>query len=140
MSPPRRVPTEEGYLVVPVELGMQVYIPVGSRSWRLSMGGGIGGYYSERIFSIAGARAVPVGSRMGFGIHVAINTEYRFTPGIAVTASMKFRDPEIDVNNRFTSSSVIYNNVPLPLPQNDIHSRVNIDGLTLGLGVLVEIF
>jgi hypothetical protein len=52
---------------------------------------------------------------------------------------MKFRDPEIDVNNRFTAASVIYNNVQLPLPQNDIHSRVNIDGLTLGLGVLVEI-
>lgn len=139
-SLPIRVPVEDGYRVIPFELGMQVYVPIGSRSWKLSMGGGAGGYYAERILQVAGVRAGPVGNRLGFGIHVSIHTEYNIVPGISAIAMVKFRDPEIDVNNKFESSTTVFNGNVLPLPPGDIHSRVNVDGMTIGLGIVVEIF
>ncbi len=139
LSPPQRVPVEDGYRVIPFELGMQVYIPIGSRSWNLSMGGGAGAYYAERILEVAGIRAHPVGNRLGFGIHVSIHAEYKIFPGISAVAMVKFRDPEVDVVNRFESSTTIYNGNVLTLPSGDIRSRINVDGMTLGFGVMVEI-
>lgn len=139
ISGPILVPVEEGYRVIPLELGMQVYVPIGSRSWRLSMGGGLGFYYAERILREAQVQAEPVGSRLGFGIHVSIQTEYAILPGVSAVAIMKFRDPEIDVSNKFQASATTVNGEVLPLPQGDIHSRVNVDGMTLGLGIVVVI-
>lgn len=139
ISGPILVDVEEGYRVIPLELGMQVYVPIGSRSWKLSMGGGAGVYYAERILREAGVRADPVGNRLGFGIHVSIQTEYNIFPGVSAVAMMKFRDPEIDVNNKFAASATIVNGEVLPLPSGDIHSRVNVDGMTLGLGIIVVI-
>jgi len=139
LFPPRRVPVEDGYRVIPLELGMQVYVPIGSRSWKLSMGGGAGAYYAERILQVAGVRADPAGNRVGFGIHVSIHTEYNILPGISAIAMVKFRDPEIDVNNKFESSTTIFDGNVLTFPPGDIHSRVNVDGMTLGLGLVIEI-
>ena len=139
LSPPRRVPVEDGYRVIPFELGMQVYVPVGSRSWKLSMGGGAGAYYAERILQVAGVRAAPVGNRLGYGIHVSIHAEYNILPGISAIVMVKFRDPEIDVNNKFESPTTVFNSDVLTLPSGDIHSRVNVDGMTLGFGIVVEI-
>ncbi len=139
LNPPRRVPFEDGYRVIPVEAGMQVYVPVGSQSWKLSMGGGVGGYYSQRILKVAGVNASSVGNPLGFGIHVALHAEYAILSGVSVIATMKFRDPEIDVYNKFDSPTAIYGNDVLTFPSGDVHSRINVDGMTLGLGIVVEI-
>jgi hypothetical protein len=103
------------------------------------MGGGAGAYYAERILEVAGVRALPVGNRIGFGIHVTIHAEYRIFPGISAVAMAKFRDPEVDVVNKFESSTTIFNGDILTLPSGDIGSRVNVDGMTLGFGIIVEI-
>lgn len=137
--PARLVPVQDGYRVLPFEIGMQVYVPIGSRSWNLSMGGGVGAYYTERILREAGANASPVGNLFGFGIHVDLHAEYKILPGIAVLATMKFRDPEVNVRNKFDSPTTTYNNEVLTLKPGEIPSRINIDGMTLGLGLLFEI-
>jgi len=139
-NPPRRVPVDEGYRIIPIELGGQLFIPLGSQTWRLSMGGGIGAYHTERIFSIAGAASNSVGNMYAFGIHVSVNAEYAILPGIAVAVGVKFRDPEIDVRNEFASDSVVYNNEVIVLPKGEIPSRINVDGMTLSAGVRIEMF
>lgn len=139
LTPPREVPIDEGYLVVPIEAGGQVYIPIGSQRWRLSMGGGVGLYYAERILTVAGVRAAPVGNSAGFGIHVGLNFEYTIRPRVSFIAGVKFRDPEIDVRNAFESPTTIYNNRTLTFPQGELRSRINVDGLTIHAGLVVEI-
>jgi len=139
LIPPQQVPVEDGYLVIPIETGMQVYVPIGSRSWRLSMGGGVGMYYTERILRVAGVSASPTGNRFGFGIHVSIYSEYNIFPGISVAASLKFRDPEVDVHNHFEVPTTIFNGNLVTFPTGDVHSRINVDGMTFGLGILVEL-
>ena len=138
-NPPRRVPVEEGYRMIPIELGGHVFVPVGSQSWKLSMGGGVGAYHTERVYSIAGVSAQPVGNRFGFGIHVSISTEYLILPRVFVTAGLKFRDPEVDVRNKFDAVSVTYNNSTVALPQGEFPSRINMDGMTLSVGIRLEI-
>ena len=139
INPPRRVPVDDGYRMIPIELGGQVYVPIGSQSWKLSMGGGIGAYHTERIYSIAGVSAQPVGNRFGFGIHVLINMEYLVLPGVSITAGIKFRDPEVDVRNKFEVASTTYNNGVISLPQGEFPSRINVDGMTLSAGLRLEI-
>lgn len=135
----RRVPVEEGYSMIPIEVGGQVYVPLGTQSWRVSMGGGVGAYFTDRVYSVAGVSAEPVGSRLGFGIFVSVNSEYTVAPGVSVAAGLKFRDPEVDVLNRFPASSVDYEGTTVPLQQGDIPSRINVDGMTVSLGVRVAL-
>lgn len=139
LSPPRRVPVEEGYMFIPVEIGAHLYIPLGSETWRVSMGGGFGAYYGERIYQVAGVKAEPRGNRFAFGIHVETHTEYRVLGPISVAAGLKFRDPEINATNRFETISTVYNNNVIVFPKGDMKSRINIDGITVSLGVIIEI-
>ncbi len=139
INPPRRVPVDEGYRMIPLELGGHVYVPVGSQSWKLSMGGGIGAYHTERVYSIAGVSSQPVGNRFGFGIHVSINTEYVILPRVSVMVGIKFRDPEVDVRNKFNAASTRYDNIVIPLPQGEFPSRINVDGMTLSAGLRLDI-
>lgn len=139
INPPRRVPVDEGYRMIPIELGGHVYVPIGSRSWRLSMGGGVGAYHTERLYSIAGVSSQPVGNRFGFGIHVSISTEFIILPRISLLAGIKFRDPEVDVRNKFNVVSTTYNNGVISFPQGEFPSRINVDGMTLSVGARFEI-
>ncbi|MBI4417874.1 MAG: hypothetical protein HY563_03790 [Ignavibacteriales bacterium] len=139
VSPPRYLPVEDGYSMIPIEIGGQVYVPLGSSSWRISMGGGVGAYVTTRVYSVAGISADPVGSRTGFGIHVSVNSEYVLIPGVSVIAGLKFRDPEVDVRNRFPVSSILYDGRVVRFQQGEIPSRINVDGMTISAGVRVEI-
>jgi hypothetical protein len=139
INPPRRVPVDEGYRLIPLEIGGYVYVPVGSQSWKLSMGGGVGAYYTERIYRVAGVTAEPVGNRFGYGIHVGINTEFFVLPGVAVMGGLKFRDPEVDVRNKFTTPSIAYGTGIIVFPQGEFPSRINVDGMTLSVGMRFEI-
>jgi hypothetical protein len=104
------------------------------------MGGGIGAYHTERIYSIAGVSAQPVGNRFGFGIHVSISTEYLVLPRLSIIAGIKFRDPEVDVRNKFDAMTTTYNNGIISLPQGEFPSRINVDGMTLSAGIQFKIF
>ncbi len=139
LSPPRRVPVEEGYILIPLEIGVHLYIPLGSETWRVSMGGGFGAYYGERVYRVAGIRAEPRGNRFAFGIHVETQTEYQVLGLISVAAGLKFRDPEINAINRFETISTVYNNNVIVFPKGDMKSRINVDGITVSLGVIIEI-
>lgn len=137
--PPRRIPVDEGYRMIPMELGGHVYVPIGSQSWKLSMGGGIGAYHTERVYVVGGESAQPVGNRFGYGIHVSVNAEYLIGPKISLVAGFKFRDPEVDVRNKFDRVSATYNNTTVPLPQGEFPARINVDGMTLSLGLRLDI-
>lgn len=139
ISPPRRVPVDEGYLLIPVEIGAHLFIPLGSETWKVSMGGGIGAYYGERIYRVAEVPAEPRGNRFAFGIHVGTQTEYRLLNRLSVAAALKFRDPEINAVNRFETVSTVYRNNVIVFPKGDMKSRINVDGMTVSLGLVVDL-
>lgn len=138
-SPSRRLPVTEGLTLVPVELGMHTYIPIGSESIRLSMGGGIGLYIGERIFRVAGVEAAMQNNPVRFGIHVASGVEYRVFSSVWLCGEMKFRDPEFRAVSRFMQERTEFEGTAITFPQNEFSSRVNVNGIAFSFGVVVEL-
>ena len=135
-----RVPGEDGYRVVPVELGGNIYVPLGTNAVRLAVGGGIGGYVTQRILSVSGVKAEDVTTPVSFGIHVRTTFEYRVADRLYVTGELRFRDPEAVTTSRFVTQEGTYRGTTFQLPQNELRSRINVDGMNLSIGMLVELF
>ncbi|MBM4169456.1 MAG: hypothetical protein FJ215_09920 [Ignavibacteria bacterium] len=133
------LPFEDGFLLVPIELSGNVYVPLGSETIRLSMGGGIGAYYAERMLTLGDTRAPSTAGFLGYGIHVRGNFEYRVFRSTYVFFEMRFRDPEVEVTNRFPEEGVSYRGTRVPLPANEIKSKINVDGIGFAVGVTVDI-
>lgn len=138
--PPRLFPLTDGFVLIPLELSGNLYIPLGSERYRLSMGGGIGAYYTERILKVLDIVAPAVGVATNFGIHVKTAFEYRFLPKWVLIAEMRFRDPEVFATNRFSVETLTINDLRLTFPKNDIQSKISVDGINLNLGIAYEFF
>jgi hypothetical protein len=130
------IPVSEGFVVYPLELSGYFLIPFSSEDARVYLGGGIGWYFGERIYSIASARAATLNSPSGFGIHVLTGADVRITSKIAVRGELKFRDPQFDSVNRFEESSTTYNGLKILLDPSSSKTRVNLNGITYGLGLV----
>ncbi len=139
VGPPRRAPVIDGFRLIPVEIGANVFIPLGSEKVQISMGGGVGLYYGTRILSVAGVDAPQQNKPVGYGIHVESSFDYRVIPRVAVRGEMRFRDPEVITENRFNKPVVVYNGSNIPLPADAFRTRINVNGLSFGLGVVLDI-
>ena len=139
-SPPQRLPVEEGYRLIPVEIGAQVYIPLGSERVELTMGGGVGAYIGTRSLRVAGVKAVEKSTPITYGIHVETGFDYWIEPWLFVRAEMRFRDPEFTSESKFEQPATQYGNMLVLFPQVPFRARINVNGLNFGLGVGVALF
>lgn len=135
---PGRVPYEDGYHVIPVELTAYFIIPISGPSVQVFMGGGAGAYVGERTYSLAGVEAVPVDARTGFGIHVLGGASYRISDLVSITGEMKFRDLQFDATNAFTTPRIVYNGRVIEVGTEPFHSTIQTDGIVLHLGVAIS--
>ena len=139
-NPPRTLPVTDGFQIIPVELGLNMFIPLGSEKVRLAMGGGLGAYLGKRIFSVARVDARQLKQAVGYGIHVESSFDYRVSSRFSVRGEMRFRDPEILTESRFDESTVQYNGTIVAFPNDPFKSRINVNGLTFSFGLVVDIF
>ncbi len=138
-NPPQVLPVREGLVAIPIELGLNTFVPIGSDKVRLFMGGGVGIYYAERILQVAGVNASRKNRPVSFGIHVVSGVEYQIIPRFALKADVRFRDPEISTINRFDQQSTVFNGKVISFPRGDMKTKINLDGLNFGIGVVVEV-
>ena len=135
----RRLPVTEGLRFIPVELGAYTFIPLGSETMLLSMGGGIGLYYAARTLTVAGVATAISNSPYSVGIHVGLGFEYKIFNDIYAECGMKFRDPEIVSESRFTSDHVDYEGSRVTFPQDPMKTKINIDGMNFSLGLVFRL-
>ena len=128
------VPLEDGYHVIPVELTGYFLIPASGPSFGIFMGGGIGVYFGERTYRMAGTEAGIVSSRAGLGIHVLGGVSYRLGDWFTLLAEMKFRDLQFKSTNAFSVPRIIYRGAVLTPPQQPFESSVHTDGIIFQLG------
>jgi hypothetical protein len=138
--PPRLLSVKEGFTLIPIELGANVPIPLGSDGARLSIGGGVGSYIGTRILNVGGAEARQQNRPVNYGIHVETNFDYRIIPGLYARAEMRFRDPEFTTESKFEQQTTELNGVSILLPQGLFRARINVNGLTFGAGLVYELF
>jgi len=136
----RRLPVTEGVLFIPMELGINTYVPLGSEDLKLTMGGGFGVYYAIRMLTVAGVGIRVANTPIGYGIHVGTGFEYRLSTFFALRMEMKFRDPEIMNETSFNQESTDYNGSVIVFPQNPFRTKIQVDGLSLSLGLMMEVF
>jgi hypothetical protein len=139
-TPPQRLPVEEGFWLIPVELGLQVFIPLGSDRVQFTMGGGVGAYIGSRFLKIAGVEAVERRTPVHYGIHVETDFDYRIRPGLFVRAEMRFRDPEFTTESEFTQPATKSGGVLVLFPSVPFRARINVNGMNFGIGVGIEMF
>lgn len=133
-SAQRSVPAEDGYRVIPLELTGYFRIPITDGRFGVFMGGGLGLYFGERHYRLAGLEAASVDARPGYGIHVLGGVSYRFTERFSLTAEMKFRDAQFQATNAFPVPQVRYGDILVALPQKPFDSSIHTDGMVFQLG------
>jgi len=139
-TPPRRLSVKEGFRLIPVELGANVPIPLGSDGMRLSIGGGVGAYIGTRVLNVGGAEASQQNRPVSYGIHVETNFDYQIIPHLSARVEMRFRDPEFTTESKFEQLATQINGVLVQLPREPFRARINVNGLTFGMGFVFEVF
>lgn len=129
------VPARDGYRAVPIELTGYFVLPIGNEALHLYIGGGGGIYTGSRLYEYPGARAAAIDNKPGFGIHVLSGMEYFLKQSFSLRCEIKFRDVQFESTNQFGPATMIYNGAIVPLNQTPFSSRLNIDGMTLRLGI-----
>ncbi len=133
------LPVRDGYDIVPVEIGVAAGIPISEGTYRLLMSGGLGVTFASRIQEIAGVKARNEGLPAALGIFVGVAFEVRMWPGLYGHLSTRFRDPETNVTTRFTQAGTVFDGRTLLLPTEPSTTRINLDGLSLSAGIMVDI-
>lgn len=132
------IPARDGFTAIPIELSGYFLIPLGDRKLQIYMGGGGGIYLGTRNYRLGEAEAPTVDRNTGYGIHVLSGIEYWIRPAVSLRSDLKFRDVQFETINRFESLSTTYLGRTIPLDQTPLQSRVNIDGMTVTLGIVVH--
>lgn len=133
------VPVRDGYMIVPVEVGVSATIPISEETFRLSMSGGLGVTFISRIQEVAGVRAETEGWPAAHGIFVGVAFEVRVWPGVYGHVSTRFRDPEANVTTRYAQPIARYEGRTLLLPTESTTTRLNVDGLSISAGIMVDL-
>jgi hypothetical protein len=139
-TPTQRLPVEEGFRLIPVEVGAQVFIPLGSDRIQLTMGGGLAAYFGSRVLKVAGVEAAEKNTPVYYGIHVETSFDYRIRSGFFVRAEMRFRDPEFTTESQFSQTATQSGGVLVVFPRAPFRARININGLNFGIGAGIELF
>lgn len=132
-----QIPVEDGYRVIPVEITGYFLIPLSSDPFGVYMGGGAGAYFGRRIYRIGDVEALSVKHGVGFGIHVLSGVSYRFASMLHAVAEMKFRDLQFSSVNQFSSPTVQYGSIVVPVGTAPFESRVHTDGIIFQLGLVL---
>lgn len=131
---PTRIPIEDGYRAVPIELTAYFDIPVGGDRLDFTMGGGAGVAFGERRYRYAGVDAVTLDRRLVPGIHVLTGLEVLLGDDFSLRTELKFRSLQIETLQRFPATAAVYEGTAVPLPRGDLRSRIQVDGMHLSLG------
>ena len=126
----------DGYDAYIVELSGLFALPFSGRIMRVYVGGGGGLYFGTRSLSLASAKAESIGGSPSFGIHVLFGMEWWVLSDLSLRGDIRFRDPQISVENQFNQSSVESNGVEYPLPVRPFPGDININGNVYSIGLM----
>ena len=130
-----KIPVKDGFRTLPIELSTYFKIPIGLENLFFYMGGGVGLYFGERQYEESGVQSKIVELNPAVGIQVLFGAEYLLSNRISLRSELKFRDVHFESTNKFIQNTALYNNTYIRLPSEEMHSRINIEGMTLNLGM-----
>ncbi len=130
---------EDGLKVFPIELTFHYFFPFSTEDFKFMMGGGFGYYYGEFIRNFAGTELEVVERKIAVGIHVSTSMDYMIHNNLSARFEMKFRNPQYNVKSKYSTTTVIYQGNEIQLPADDFETKVDVNGLTFSLGLVINI-
>ncbi len=135
----RQFPVEQGVRFIPIELGVEAGVPLIRESLMLTMGGGFGAYYADRVFGISGVQMKSKTLPVGFGIHIESGFDYRISQNFRVGWEMRFRDPEIINESEFGSDFIKVDNFQVPVSNVPPKTKINVHGVSFTVGIIYDL-
>lgn len=130
---------EDGLKVFPIELTFHYFFPFSTEDFKFMMGGGLGYYFGEFVRQFNEAELEVVERKIALGIHVSTSMDYMIHKNLSARFEMKFRNPQYNVKSKYTTTTVMYQGNEIQLPEDDFETKVDIDGLTFSLGLVINI-
>jgi len=130
---------EDGFKVVPIELTAYYHFPFSTEDFKFMMGGGLGYYLGEFVRKFQDVQLEVTQRKFALGLHVAASMDYMIIYNIAARFEMKFRNPQYTVTSKYSKPQVTYQGNVIELPENAFDTKIDIDGLTFILGLVISI-
>ena len=99
------------------------------------MGGGIGVYFGDNIKDIGDVHSIEMERKFAYGIQVEVGMDYMIWKNFSARFQMRFRDPEFEIESKYSSDTVNYNGKTYFLSNSPFITKTNIDGITFTLGI-----
>ncbi len=125
----------DGYKVIPVELTGYYMFPFSLQNFKFFMGGGAGFYFGTHIREVGDIKAETVNRETAFGIHILVGMDLILTDYLSLRGSMKFRDVEFNMYNKYNKTEGTLNDSPVRIIVHEFDSKVAVDGISFNAGV-----
>lgn len=129
---------QDGFEVYPVELSAYYIMPFSTEDFHFYIGGGLGLYFGNHIRNFGDADVTTIRQDLGYGIQVSTGMDYLVTDFFSFRGELKFRDPQFDMQSKYSKTEVIIGGRLYEVNNEVFDSKVNINGITVGLGLVVH--
>jgi len=133
------VETEDGYMIIPVELSLFYQLPFSSDVFKVSIYGGGACYFGSHIRKIGNLSVSNSSRKFAYGIQVGTAFEYVMNRYFSFTGELKFRDPEVSLTTGYDNQTFNYGPRTLSTGRGTFDSKINIDGITYSFGIKISI-
>ena len=130
---------EDGFSTIPIELTAYYFFPFSTDHFKFLMGAGLGYYYGQFIRKFSDVGLEVTQRKSSLGILVATSLDYMIIDNLSARFEMKFRNPQYNVSSKYTRTEIEYQGNTVQLTENPFETKVDINGLTFVLGVVVQI-
>ena len=130
---------EDGFRVIPIELTFYYYFPFSTEDFKFQMGGGLGYYYGQFKREFNDVDLEVVHRNIAVGIQVSASMDYIIHKYLSARFEMKFRDPQYTVKSKYDKTETTFQGNIIQLPEDAFETKVDIDGLTFILGLVLNI-
>jgi outer membrane protein W len=124
----------DGYELYPIEFSAYYFLPFSTEDFKFYMGGGLGIYTGTRTREFGDIKFEDVDSEIGYGIQVSVGMDYMIFDNFSAHGELRFRDPDFKITNKYDSETVVYNGDTYSVSQENITSKLNVDGITFRIG------
>ena len=130
---------EDGLSAIPIELTAHYFFPFSTEDFKFMMGGGLGYYIGEFVRKFQGVDLEITQRKFALGFHVSASMDYIIFENLSARFEMKFRNPQYTVTSKYSQAEVTYQGNVIQLPENAFDTKVDIDGLTFVLGLVINL-
>ncbi|NJD21437.1 MAG: hypothetical protein FIA82_02030 [Melioribacter sp.] len=134
-----RASMRDGYKMIPIEFSAYYLIPFSTERFKFYMGGGLGLYIGEQIRELGDVSISNESKKIGYGINVSIGMDFLVNQFLSIRTQMRFRDPEFEMESKYSDTTVNYNGKSYILPSEKFTTKVNIDGITFAIGAVINL-